>query len=786
MKIQHVKINLIVILVLIMWLAGCASHTPSASNLQSAASVQRAERPAIAEDRTQAREKGDRPAPASVMPVEIPESSETPAPETLETRTYWKPDPELSEKKESPTQIAVKRKLETVRIGTLDFHEEKLSSVFKVLTAVSGVNFAVEEYYNSGKSTWLPSHLEKSYEDQGDGDNEDEDEILESKISVYLKDVTLKTAISVICKDKDLRWEIDDDGIVRVSDENDQIKVSFDHKSFSGLGCDMVFSRGIITELDAGGKKLKKILGELSRRTGVNIVCKPYLDNWSIFIHLENVTLQTAIEAICEKYYMWYTYSPKKDYVCLIGNEEFQGETSVDYRVKTRVFNLQYASAPQVADAIGCVMGDRVEYVVPANLRSYEHIKLPDLENKEGKIESKESDTETNKEIDVPEIESENLSLEKIKSVLDNKLGLSLTAADIRWINRQVGFGVMSIFLRNNAILASSTDDRILQEIEELVSQMDTPTPQVLIECRILNVTLTDNFSSFFQVSNFEYSQKGGGNQPYGTDTKLLSVPTFGASGAEALYSFVNDKLKLDLKLELLQKDGLVNTIATPMIVAAQNTEAEVASGIANVPMFSDIDVIAPSFDEEGNITTQGYTSPQYDTVDLVGTRLRITPQINRDRSVTLRIDLEQSAIQEDGATIQYASFDNSGNPNSTWSNQSVDTLRSNTLKTIAAVPEGYTLALGGLIEEQETVSEEKVPILGDIPVIGFFFKDESKVKQRSEMIILLTPRVLMAPTEAGRVTAEVLEGTEHPASKQGRKYMFEYDEDRKKLHKVE
>lgn len=785
MKIQQMKCNIIVLFALVMWVAGCASQKPGASSLQGGENLQITERPPIAEVTTPTPEESNGSASMQAMNMETAVPPDNPPSETLENRGHLKPDLELLEKKESSAYMAVNEKLESLRIGTLDFHEEELSRVFKVLTAVSGVNFAVEEYYSSGKYTWLPSHLEKAYEDQGDGDREDEDEILKSKITIYLKDVTLKTAVSVICKEKDLRWEIDDDGFVRVSDKNDQITVSFDNQSFSGLDGDEIFSRGIIRELDAGGKKLKKILRELSRRTGVNIVSKPYLDNWSIFIHLENVTLQTAIEALCEKYYMWYTTSPTKDYICLIGNEEFEDETSVDYRVKTRVFNLQYASAPQVADSIGSVMGNRVEYVLPSNLKSYEHLKMADLENEEGKIEAQESDTEITKKIEIPDIESENLSLNKIKSVLDNKLDLRLTAADVRWINKQVGFAIMSIFLRNNAILVASTDERILREIEELIRQMDTPTPQVLIECRILSVTLTDDFSSFFQVSDLEFSQKGGGTQPYGPDKKLLNVPIFGASGAEAFYSYVNDKLKLDLKLELLQRDGLVNTIATPMIVAAQNTEAEVASGIANVPMFSDIDVIAPSYDEEGNITTQGYTSPQYNTVDLVGTRLRITPQINQDRSVTLRVNLEQSAIQEDGATIQYASFDSSGNPNSTWSSQTVDTLRSNTLKTIAAVPEGYTLALGGLIEEEESMNEEKVPILGDIPLIGFFFKDHSKVKQRSEMVILLTPRVLMAPTEANRVTAETLEGTEHPASKEGKRYMFEYNEDRKKLRKV-
>jgi general secretion pathway protein D len=358
-----------------------------------------------------------------------------------------------------------------------------------------------------------------------------------------------------------------------------------------------------------------------------------------------------------------------------------------------------------------------------------------------------------------------------------------LTAADIRWLNKQVGFAIMTIFLRNNAVLFSSTDERILQEIEEVIRQLDTPTPQVLIECRILGVTLTDDFSSFFEVSGLEYSQKGGGDD----NAKIWSGSLFGATGTSAgvLYNLVNDKWKLDLKLELLQKDGLVNTISTPMIVAAQNTEAEITSGDANVPMFSGINVNPPSYDDEGNMTTQGYTSPEYSTADLVGTRLRITPQVNEDRSVTLRINLQQSGFSSNGAEIQYTTFDSNGNPNANWSTSTVRTLKSNTLQTIAVVPEGLTLALGGLIEEEENVNERKVPILGDIPLIGFFFKNEVKTKHRTEMIFLLTPHILMVPTEAGRVTAETLEGTEHPATKQGTRYMLRYNEDRKELQKV-
>ena len=74
------------------------------------------------------------------------------------------------------------------------------------------------------------------------------------------------------------------------------------------------------------------------------------------------------------------------------------------------------------------------------------------------------SDTESTKEIDIPDLKKENLTTEKIGALLKKKLDLKLTAEDVRWVNRQLGFGVMSIFLRNNAILLASPDDKILEK----------------------------------------------------------------------------------------------------------------------------------------------------------------------------------------------------------------------------------------------------------------------------------------------------------------------------------
>lgn len=754
----HSDLMIVIIVIIGLTICGCTGWPPDTAFAETVTDPQLAEHSATAENGT---------------PPLIKERSFQPVPDRLTL-------------KESPVSLAVKTKLETIKIGSMDFYEEKLSNVLKALTAASGVNFAIEGLSDSEDTTWLPSHLQSAYQQKSNREENKQDEIASSKVTVYLKNVTLLQALTIICKQKDLHWEIVDEGYVRLSDKNDQITISFDDKSFSGLEIGKVFSRGIIRQLDVGGKEMKKVLEELSRRTGINIICKPYLDNWLVHIHLENVSVQAAIEAICAKYYLWYTSNQGKDYVCLVGNEEFAGETNVDYRIQTKVFNLQYASAPQVADSIGSVMGNRVEYVLPSNLNSYENIKLPDLDTDTGKIESQKSHAKITTEIDTPELKDENISLEKIQSIINRTLELRLTAADIQRINKQVGFAIMSIFLRNNAILVSSADERLVKEIESVIRQLDVPTPQVFIECRILSVTLSDNFTSFFKIldSNFYIS---GTNTD--TRTRKLTVDTFGAGGASALYSIVADKYNLNVQLELLQKDGLATTISTPMLLAAQNTEAQVSSGLRNVPMFSGISVVQPSYytDSSGNtsITTTGYTTPQYDTVDLVGTELRITPQINEDRGVTLRIKMEQSVIDKDSAEIKYTGFNSDGQPNSAWTTETVSTLRQNTIETIAVIPEGYMLALGGFIEKEESLSETKVPILGDLPGVGFFFKDKTKVKQRKEMIILITPRVLMAPTEAARVTSETLKGMNIPADKKGESTL-DVDGTKKKLPKGE
>jgi general secretion pathway protein D len=94
-------------------------------------------------------------------------------------------------------------------------------------------------------------------------------------------------------------------------------------------------------------------------------------------------------------------------------------------------------------------------------------------------------------------------------------------------------------------------------------------------------------------------------------------------------------------------------------------------------------------------------------------------------------------------------------------------------------------VALGGLVSEEDSEVESKVPLLGDIPILGFFFKKKQTQKSRTEAIFLLTPHIIMAPEETGEVSGRVMEGMEHPYIKEGNRKLFEFDRDKRKLKRT-
>ena len=587
------------------------------------------------------------------------------------------------------------------KIVSLDFRQEELRDVMKVFSVLTRRNIVVKE------------------------------SISEQEVTIYLSDISPLAGLEAICDQYELWYEIRPD-YIKIMPLAGRIRMKKDK----------------IAVIRFTDQSLCKVLRVFSRETGVNTVANENIKDKPINIFLKNVSPKTAIEVICKKHNLWY--EENNNYIRLISAEDFGRELSLDCGIKTRIFNLKYASSPQVADAIGCVMGNRVEYNVPGQLKSYEHIKLPDIEEEEGKIEgAKTIEANVTQGIETGEFE-ENLTSRKLEVLLRKRLGLRLTAEDVRIINKEVGFALISVFLRNNCILASSTDSRILMEIANIIKQVDVPTPQVLIECKILKATLSDNFTSFFDMTFTDIGVH------HDLDLKILPSTVLMPAGTPStlLYEFISPgNYKFDLAMELHKKDGTVEITATPMIIAAQNAEAEFFTGFEEWPFVKGIRY--QEVDESNVIGGAGKTRYYIDvdtTLEDVGTKLRITPQINEDETITLRLHIEESYPSEKAARVPF------WNPEAnSLSDYPVDVKETNHIHTIITVPRDYTLALGGLVHHEDRQEEEKVPVLGDLPLLGFFFRDMRVVKEKTETIFLLTPHLMMKPQEVRTISDRVL-----------------------------
>lgn len=262
---------------------------------------------------------------------------------------------------------------------------------------------------------------------------------------------------------------------------------------------------------------------------------------------------------------------------------------------------------------------------------------------------------------------------------------------------------------RLNAIIVQDIPDRI-PIYKELIEQLDVPNTLIEIEAMIVDVN-SDNVSELgvtwgaragttsFGYGDFNLSTSDGlplGGTPPGT----LSPGTFALSVSNVLAA----------RLHALETKGAANILSQPSILTADNMGAL-------------IDLSDTFF-----IQTTGERVAEVTPVT-VGTSLRVTPRYiegsHDQRRVELTVDIEDGRIQEERTIGK------------------LPTVRKSNISTLAIVGDGQTLLIGGYNSSQDSQRTEKVPVLGDIPLLGALFSNKSKTVQRRERLFLLRPRVV-------------------------------------------
>ncbi|MBW1916388.1 MAG: hypothetical protein JRI86_15890 [Deltaproteobacteria bacterium] len=178
--------------------------------------------------------------------------------------------------------------------------------------------------------------------------------------------------------------------------------------------------------------------------------------------------------------------------------------------------------------------------------------------------------------------------------------------------------------------------------------------------------------------------------------------------------------------LNAFKQDSDVHIISTPQILTTDNEEAEIKVG-ENVPYITSANTTAAN---------QDYTNYEYKDV---GVTLKITPQINQENTVRLEVYVEVIKIKNEGVALL----------------TNTPTTFKRTAQTTVIIQDNSTLVIGGIIGDDIQDTIYKVPLLGDIPGLGWLFKTQSQIVDRVNLYIFLTPRIIRNPAEALAVTRE-------------------------------
>jgi general secretion pathway protein D len=281
----------------------------------------------------------------------------------------------------------------------------------------------------------------------------------------------------------------------------------------------------------------------------------------------------------------------------------------------------------------------------------------------------------------------------------------------------------------NSLILAADT--KTISALKNIIEQLDLPKDQVLIEASLIALIRTDDFqlgvelvgvdetglnsstASGFGVTNFGLSTFED------TDGDLIpdiNVPTALQTGGGGLVAGIFRNGGIPIMLTALQQLNNAKVLSMPSVVTYDNSAATLQS-------LQDAAVGAQAELSSGSLQ-QGF-----DGYESAGVTLVVSPHISADEYLRLDIELEVSSFQGD------VSPDSStGLP---------PPRQRNIINTTIALPNEHTVVMGGLIGEDETLSESKVPLLGDIPVLGYLFKNKSRTKVKRNLFIFVTPHIL-------------------------------------------
>ncbi len=576
----------------------------------------------------------------------------------------------------------------------------------------------------------------------------------------------------------------------------------------------------IVRLIDVQSAAFGDVARTLSRLTGLNIAPTAAAGTNSVTLYLANLPVQSVLETLCTANGLWLREDEKTGIVRVYTVGEFRKDLASFRDERTEIFTLLYPNAFDIANAISDLYGDRVEVSTGDNdmeamMELQQRFTRFDVIDQRasglgagsggqsggggggfggnsggmgggsggfggrgggggmggmgmqngmgmgmggGQSQRRRQQTQ-NLQQPQQTLSNPNLNAEQVQTLSDaqqeGELGTAVERVD-QALGRRVTIHV-TVLRRQNKLLLRTADESAITDIRNLVTKLDVPQSMVLLDVRVLRVTLGDGFTSAFDYSFLKGVGDGQANGAFNTGEILppasissAGTPNFnpGGGGVDAqamVFQYLGQNVRA--RMQLLETKGRLNAVASPVLLTVNNEVSRVFVG-EEVP-------ITRGFSGGSSIPTGGNgVIAQSANAQLefrpVGTTLLLTPNINADRTVTLRLVQENSTLRKNGATIPVPT-EGGG-----FRSQAVDTVQSRTVSGTFIAQHEQAVVVGGLIEELESVDRSGVPYLMQVPILGAAFRRDTKTKQRSELVVIIRPFIVNTPKEAEGISARL------------------------------
>ncbi len=446
----------------------------------------------------------------------------------------------------------------------------------------------------------------------------------------------------------------------------------------------------VMDVLDLKNMDILDVLKLISQKSGINLVAGQNVKG-RVTVYLKDVSVEEALSIIVEA--NDWAYAKEGGIIKVMTEKEYEEKYGRKFgqEIATKIVQLLYVKPPdlipildQMKSSVGKIIADE---------KSNSLVLL----DQESKISQMQKIID---QLDVP-MKSEVFDLNYAKAEdISGKVTELLTP----------GLGRMKFDQRSNRLVIYDTAPK-MKSIKEIINAFDKKDKQVLIEAKIIQIVLSDEFK-------MGIDWEGILNNYHGLDLKNnFSILNTGDKGGRlSIGTIDNDRYKVFV--DALDAIGTTDILSSPRITAINNQEAKILVG--STEPYVTTTTTTPS---SGPTTT----AESVNFIE-VGVKLFVTPTIHEDNFITMKIKPEVSSVTR---TI------------TTSTNNSIPVVETSEAETTVLAKDGVTIVIGGLIKEEGIKASSRVPFLGNIPFLGFPFRNKSNKTSKTEIVIFLTPKII-------------------------------------------